>query len=227
MQIIFQDPFSSLNPRMTVGQLISEGLLIHKIGNAESRRAKAEELLEKVGLNSSYSNRYPHEFSGGQRQRIGIARALTLNPKFIVCDEAVSALDVSVQAQVLNLLNDLKQEFDLSYLFIAHNLSVVEHISDRIAVMYVGKIMELTSRDQLFAKPRHPYTKALFSAIPEISPGKRKERVILEGDIPSPANPPKGCRFHTRCPIATERCQQEEPLLKTIEEGHQVACHEV
>lgn len=227
MQIIFQDPFSSLNPRMTVGQLISEGLLIHKIGDSNSRRAKAEELLNRVGLNASYSNRYPHEFSGGQRQRIGIARALALNPKFIVCDEAVSALDVSVQAQVLNLLNDLKQEFNLSYLFIAHNLSVVEHIADRIAVMYVGKIMEITTRDQLFANPRHPYTKALFSAIPEINPGKRKERVILEGDIPSPANPPSGCRFHTRCPLATDRCKQEEPVLRTIDEGHQVACHEV
>lgn len=227
MQIIFQDPFSSLNPRMTVGQLISEGLLIHKIGDAQSRRAKAEELLDKVGLNASYSNRYPHEFSGGQRQRIGIARALALNPKFIVCDEAVSALDVSVQAQVLNLLNDLKGEFNLSYLFIAHNLSVVEHIADRIAVMYVGKIMELTTRDQLFANPRHPYTKALFSAIPEINPGKRKERVILEGDIPSPANPPSGCRFHTRCPLANERCKREEPQLRQIEDSHEVACHEV
>jgi len=227
MQIIFQDPFSSLNPRMTVGQLITEGLLIHNIGTSAERKQKAAELLKRVGLNPDYAGRYPHEFSGGQRQRIGIARALALQPEFLVCDEAVSALDVSVQAQVLNLLHDLKKEFNLSYLFIAHNLSVVEHISDRIAVMYLGKIMELTTRDKLFSDAKHPYTKALFSAIPEITPGKRKERILLEGDIPSPSSPPSGCRFHTRCPVATQRCQQDIPELREISSDHQVACHEV
>ncbi len=227
MQIIFQDPFSSLNPRMTVGQLISEGLLIHRVGTSAQRRENTAELLKKVGLSPDYAKRHPHEFSGGQRQRIGIARALALNPDFIVCDEAVSALDVSVQAQVLNLLSDLKKEFDLSYLFIAHNLSVVEHIADRIAVMYLGKIMELTDRDTLFSDPKHPYTKALFSAIPEITPGKRKERVLLQGDIPSPSSPPSGCCFHTRCPITVERCKREVPELRVVLGGHQVACHEV
>jgi len=227
MQIIFQDPFSSLNPRMTVGQLISEGLTIHSVGTSVQRREKSAELLEKVGLSADYAKRHPHEFSGGQRQRIGIARALALNPDFVVCDEAVSALDVSVQAQVLNLLSDLKKEFNLSYLFIAHNLSVVEHIADRIAVMYLGKIMELTDRDTLFSDPKHPYTKALFSAIPEITPGKRKERVLLQGDIPSPSSPPAGCCFHTRCPIVTERCRKEVPELRKALGGHQIACHEV
>ncbi|MCP4253908.1 MAG: dipeptide ABC transporter ATP-binding protein [Candidatus Scalindua sp.] len=227
MQIIFQDPFSSLNPRMTVGQLISEGLTIHSVGTSAQRRDKTSKLLEKVGLSADYAKRHPHEFSGGQRQRIGIARALALNPEFIVCDEAVSALDVSVQAQVLNLLSDLKKEFNLSYLFIAHNLSVVEHIADRIAVMYLGKIMELTDRDTLFSDPKHPYTKALFSAIPEITPGKRKERVLLQGDIPSPSSPPPGCCFHTRCPIMTERCREEVPELRKTLGGHQIACHEV
>jgi oligopeptide/dipeptide ABC transporter ATP-binding protein len=227
MQIIFQDPFSSLNPRMTVGQLISEGLTIHSVGTSAQRCEKSAELLKKVGLSPDYAKRHPHEFSGGQRQRIGIARALALNPDFIVCDEAVSALDVSVQAQVLNLLSDLKKEFNLSYLFIAHNLSVVEHIADRIAVMYLGKIMELTDRDTLFSDPKHPYTKALFSAIPEITPGKRKERVLLQGDIPSPSSPPPGCCFHTRCPIVTERCRKEVPALRKVLGGHQIACHEV
>lgn len=227
MQIIFQDPFSSLNPRMTVDQLISEGLTIHRVGTSAQRREKSAELLEKVGLSADYAKRHPHEFSGGQRQRIGIARALALNPDFIVCDEAVSALDVSVQAQVLNLLSDLKKEFNLSYLFIAHNLSVVEHIADRIAVMYLGRIMELTDRDTLFSAPKHPYTKALFSAIPEITPGKRKVRELLKGDIPSPSSPPPGCCFHTRCPIVTERCRKEIPELRKVLEGHQVACHEV
>ncbi|MHC4269844.1 MAG: ABC transporter ATP-binding protein [Planctomycetota bacterium] len=227
MQIIFQDPFSSLNPRMTVGQLISEGLLIHRVGTSAQRRENTAELLKKVGLSPDYAKRHPHEFSGGQRQRIGIARALALNPDFIICDEAVSALDVSVQAQVLNLLSDLKKEFDLSYLFIAHNLSVVEHIADRIAVMYLGKIMELTDRDNLFSDPKHPYTKALFSAIPEITPGKRKDRVLLQGDIPSPSSPPSGCCFHTRCPIMVERCKREVPELRVVLGGHQVACHEV
>jgi len=227
MQIIFQDPFSSLNPRMTVGQLISEGLTIHSVGTSVQRREKTAELLEKVGLSADYAKRHPHEFSGGQRQRIGIARALALNPDFIVCDEAVSALDVSVQAQVLNLLSDLKKEFNLSYLFIAHNLSVVEHIADRIAVMYLGKIMELTDRDTLFSDPKHPYTKALFSAIPEITPGKRKDRELLQGDIPSPSSPPPGCCFHTRCPIMTERCRKEVPELRKVLGGHQIACHEV
>lgn len=227
MQIIFQDPFSSLNPRMTVGQLISEGLAIHRIGTTVQRREKSAELLKKVGLSPDYAKRHPHEFSGGQRQRIGIARALALNPDFIVCDEAVSALDVSVQAQVLNLLSDLKKEFNLSYLFIAHNLSVVEHIADRIAVMYLGKIMELADRDTLFSDPKHPYTKALFSAIPEITPGKRKERVLLQGDIPSSSSPPPGCCFHTRCPIMTERCRNEVPELRKVLGGYQIACHEV
>ncbi|MBO06343.1 MAG: hypothetical protein CMI58_04855 [Parcubacteria group bacterium] len=227
MQIIFQDPFSSLNPRMTVGQLISEGLTIHSLGTFAQRREKSAELLEKVGLSADYAKRYPHEFSGGQRQRIGIARALALNPNFIVCDEAVSALDVSVQAQVLNLLSDLKKEFNLSYLFIAHNLSVVEHIADRIAVMYLGKIMELSDRDTLFSDPKHPYTKALFSAIPEITPGKRKDRELLKGDIPSPSSPPPGCCFHTRCPIMTKRCCKEVPELRKILGGQQIACHEV
>jgi oligopeptide/dipeptide ABC transporter ATP-binding protein len=227
MQIIFQDPFSSLNPRMTVGQLISEGLAIHRIGTTAQRREKTVELLKKVGLSPDYAKRHPHEFSGGQRQRIGIARALALNPDFIVCDEAVSALDVSVQAQVLNLLSDLKKEFNLSYLFIAHNLSVVEHIADRIAVMYLGKIMELADRDTLFSDPKHPYTKALFSAIPEITPGKRKDRVLLQGDIPSSSSPPPGCCFHTRCPIMTERCKMEVPELRKVLGGYQIACHEV
>jgi oligopeptide/dipeptide ABC transporter ATP-binding protein len=227
MQIIFQDPFSSLNPRMTVGQLISEGLIIHRVGTSFQRREKSAELLKKVGLSPDYAKRHPHEFSGGQRQRIGIARALSLNPDFIVCDEAVSALDVSVQAQVLNLLSDLKKEFNLSYLFIAHNLSVVEHIADRVAVMYLGKIMELTDRDTLFSDPKHPYTKALFSAIPEITPGKRKDRELLQGDIPSPSSPPPGCCFHTRCPIMTERCRKEVPELRKVLGGHQIACHEV
>jgi peptide/nickel transport system ATP-binding protein/oligopeptide transport system ATP-binding protein len=185
------------------------------------------ELLKKVGLSPDYAKRHPHEFSGGQRQRIGIARALALNPDFIVCDEAVSALDVSVQAQVLNLLSDLKKEFNLSYLFIAHNLSVVEHIADRIAVMYLGKIMELADRDTLFSDPKHPYTKALFSAIPEITPGKRKDRVLLQGDIPSSSSPPPGCCFHTRCPIMTERCKMEVPELRKVLGGYQIACHEV
>lgn len=227
MQIIFQDPFSSLNPRMTVGQLISEGLTIHSVGTSIQRREKTSELLEKVGLSADYAKRHPHEFSGGQRQRIGIARALALNPDFIICDEAVSALDVSVQAQVLNLLSDLKKEFNLSYLFIAHNLSVVEHIADRIAVMYLGKIMELTDRDTLFSNPKHPYTKALFSAIPEITPGKRKNRVLLKGDIPSPSSPPSGCCFHTRCPIMVDRCKSEVPGLRNVLTGHQIACHEI
>lgn len=227
MQIIFQDPFSSLNPRMTVGQLISEGLLIHRVGTSAQRREKTAELLTKVGLSPDYAKRHPHEFSGGQRQRLGIARALALNPDFIVCDEAVSALDVSVQAQVLNLLSDLKKDFDLSYLFIAHNLSVVEHIADRIAVMYLGKIMELTDRDTLFSDPRHPYTKALFSAIPEITQSKRKQRVLLKGDIPSPSSPPSGCCFHTRCPIMVDRCKREVPDLRAVQGEHHVACHEV
>ncbi|KHE93495.1 MAG: putative ABC transporter ATP-binding component [Candidatus Scalindua brodae] len=227
MQVIFQDPFSALNPRMTVGQLISEGLIIHRVGTTVQKRERTAELLKKVGLSPDYAKRHPHEFSGGQRQRIGIARALALNPDFIVCDEAVSALDVSVQAQVLNLLSDLKKEFNLSYLFIAHNLSVVEHIADRVAVMYLGKIMELADRDTLFSDPKHPYTKALFSAIPEITPGKRKDRELLQGDMPSPSSPPPGCCFHTRCPIMVERCKKEVPELRKILGEHQVACHEV
>ncbi|MGE4158846.1 MAG: ABC transporter ATP-binding protein [Planctomycetota bacterium] len=227
MQIIFQDPYSSLNPRMTVGSIVGEGLVIHGRGTSAERREKVAALLTKVGLNPDYMSRYPHEFSGGQRQRIGIARALALSPKFIVCDEAVSALDVSVQAQVLNLLKDLKNEMGLSYLFIAHNLSVVEHLADRVAVMYLGRIVELCSRDDLYRSPRHPYTQALLSAIPEITPGVRKERKAVGGELPSPANPPSGCHFHPRCPLATERCRKEVPVLRQIAPNHQVSCHEV
>ncbi len=225
LQIIFQDPYSSLNPRMTVENLIGEAMRIHGICGPDEVRDRVKELLEKVGLQGSYVSRYPHEFSGGQRQRIGIARALALRPEFIVCDEAVSALDVSVQAQVINLLQDLQDEFSLSYLFIAHDLSVVRHISDRIAVMYLGRIVELADCDELFAHPAHPYSQALLSAIPEPNPRRVKERVILQGDVPSPVNPPAGCRFHTRCPAAFARCRSEAPALTEVGPGHHVACH--
>jgi oligopeptide/dipeptide ABC transporter ATP-binding protein len=224
MQIIFQDPYASLNPRLPIGESVMEGLQIHKIGHPKERWDIAVNMLKKVGLEDYHSRRYPHEFSGGQRQRIGIARALALQPKFIICDEPVSALDVSIQSQVLNILKDLQQEFGLTYLFIAHNLSVVEHISDRVAVMYLGKMVELTGRDVLFREPLHPYTKALMSAIPAADPGLKRERIILKGDVPSPLNPPKGCRFHPRCPVVIERCSREEPQFKEARPGHWVAC---
>jgi oligopeptide/dipeptide ABC transporter ATP-binding protein len=224
MQIIFQDPYASLNPRMPIGESVMEGLQIHRIGHPKERWEVAINMLKKVGLEEYHARRYPHEFSGGQRQRIGIARALALNPKFIVCDEPVSALDVSIQSQVLNILKDLQKEFGLTYLFIAHNLSVVEHISDRVGVMYLGKMVELTDRESLYREPLHPYTKALLSAIPVPHPNVKRERTILKGDVPSPLNPPKGCRFHTRCPIAVEKCGQEEPEFLEKRPGHFVAC---
>jgi peptide/nickel transport system ATP-binding protein/oligopeptide transport system ATP-binding protein len=225
MQIIFQDPYSSLDPRMPVGESIAEGLLVHGMRDTKKRNDIVIEMLRKVGLEDYHARRYPHEFSGGQRQRIGIARALALQPKFIVCDEPVSALDVSIQSQVLNILKDLQAEFGLTYLFIAHNLSVVEHISDRVGVMYLGKMVELTDRDSLFADPLHPYTKALLSAIPIPDPTVKRERMILQGDVPSPVNPPKGCRFHTRCPFAIDKCKEIEPQLKELKPGHFAACH--
>ncbi len=225
VQIIFQDPFSSLNPRKTVEGIISEPLKVHGIGTAEERRARVAELLKLVGMAPDYAKRYPHEFSGGQRQRIGIARALALNPKFIVCDEPVSALDVSIQAQVINLMRDLQRELGLTYLFISHNLAVVRHIADRVAVMYLGKIVEITDKHALYDDPLHPYTKALLSAIPIAKPGEPRNRTVLTGDVPSPMAPPKGCRFNTRCPVAEARCREIEPPLVDAGQGHQVACH--
>jgi oligopeptide/dipeptide ABC transporter ATP-binding protein len=230
MQIVFQDPYASLNPRMTVGEIVGEGPYVHGLRDKREREEVVRELLSRVGLNQSHIHRYPHEFSGGQRQRIGIARALALNPEFIVCDEPVSALDVSIQSQVLNLLDDLQQELGLTYLFIAHNLAVVEHISDRVGVMYLGKLVELASVDDLYATPAHPYTVALLSAVPETDPRKRKKRIVLKGDVPSPVAPPSGCRFHTRCWLRErlgnpERCVSEEPLLRDIRPGQQAACH--
>jgi peptide/nickel transport system ATP-binding protein len=230
MQIVFQDPYASLNPRMTVGEIVGEGPFVHGLRDKREREEVVRELLSRVGLNQSHIHRYPHEFSGGQRQRIGIARALALNPEFIVCDEPVSALDVSIQSQVLNLLDDLQQELGLTYLFIAHNLAVVEHISDRVGVMYLGKLVELAPVDDLYATPAHPYTVALLSAVPETDPRKRKKRIVLKGDVPSPVAPPSGCRFHTRCWLRErlgnpERCVSEEPLLRDIRPGQQAACH--
>jgi oligopeptide/dipeptide ABC transporter ATP-binding protein len=224
MQIIFQDPYSSLDPRMPVGESISEGLRIHTDKKAQERYDVVVEMLSRVGMRADHARRYPHEFSGGQRQRIGIARALALRPKFIVCDEPVSALDVSIQAQVLNILKELQQEFNLTYMFIAHNLSVVEHFSDRVGVMYLGKMVELATREDLYRDPLHPYTQALMSAIPVPDPTLKRQRVILQGDVPSPFNPPSGCRFHTRCPLAFDKCSEEEPPFKDYGNEHYAAC---
>jgi oligopeptide transport system ATP-binding protein len=227
IQIIFQDPFASLNPRMSIGEIIGEPVRIHGIASGKAVEERVQELLSLVGLQPYHVNRYPHEFSGGQRQRVGVARALAVDPRFIVCDEPVSALDVSIQAQIINLLEDLQKKLKLTYLFIAHDLSVVRHISTRVAVMYVGKIVELADRDALYEQPMHPYTQALLSAIPIPDPvlEKRRKRIVLTGDIPSPVSPPPGCRFHTRCPVAFERCKTEEPPLREYAPGHFAACH--
>jgi oligopeptide transport system ATP-binding protein len=229
MQMIFQDPYASLNPRMTVGDIIGEPMLVHNIAKGKERRSQVQDLLRVVGLNPYFVNRYPHEFSGGQRQRIGVARALALRPEFIICDEPISALDVSIQAQIINLLEDLQAEFNLTYLFIAHDLSVVRHISDRIAVMYLGKIVELTTRAELYEHPLHPYTQALLSAVPIPDPvvEEQRKRVILEGDVPSPANPPVGCNFNTRCPVVMDICKEQEPEFKESASGHWAACFRV
>lgn len=226
MQIIFQDPYASLNPRMTVGSIVGEPLTIHKIVKGKARDEKVAQILEKVGLRPEHMRRYPHEFSGGQRQRIGIARALALNPKLIIADEPVSALDVSIQAQVINLLEDLQEEFGIAYLVISHDLSVVQHICDRIAVMYLGEIVEIAKADELVMYPRHPYSEALLSAVPVPDPSVvKKKRILLRGDVPSPVNPPPGCRFHTRCPYKEDKCSIESPTLRVISEGHVTACH--
>ena len=224
MQIIFQDPYSSLDPRLPIGESISEGLRVHTNMSGQQRYETVAEMLTRVGMRADHARRYPHEFSGGQRQRIGIARALALRPKFIVCDEPISALDVSIQAQVLNILRELQRDFGLTYLFIAHNLSV-EHFSERVGVMYLGKMVEMAQRDALYAEPLHPYTQALMSAIPVPDPTMRRQRILLEGDVPSPLNPPSGCRFHTRCPLAFDLCSQQEPPLKDYGGGHYAACH--
>jgi peptide/nickel transport system ATP-binding protein len=225
VQIIFQDPFSSLSPRMSVFDIVSEPLLIHGMNDESERRARVRELLEKVGLRVQHMNRYPHAFSGGQRQRIGIARALALHPKLVVCDEPVSALDVSIQAQVLNLLKDLQTEFGLAYLFIAHDLGVVEHISDRVAVMYLGRIVEMASSEALYASPKHPYTEALLSAVPAAAPNSKRQRIVLQGDVPNPASPPSGCAFHPRCRYAQQICQTTTPELREVAPGQVAACH--
>jgi len=229
MQMIFQDPQACLNPRMTVGSIISEPLDEHTTLSRREKRERVAELLDAVGMRKDFANRYPHEFSGGQRQRIGIARALALEPEFIVCDEPIAALDVSIQAQVVNLLEELQRERNLTFLFISHDLSMVRHIADRIAVMYLGKIVELASRDQLYSNPQHPYTQALLSAVPVPNPATeaRRERIILQGDVPSPANPPSGCNFSTRCPLATDRCRTESPAWRELGDGRHVACHMV
>lgn len=226
MQIVFQDPYASLDPRMTIGDIVGEGIDIHHLcANAKERHDKIISLLERVGLNSEHANRYPHEFSGGQRQRVGIARALAVDPEFIVCDEPVSALDVSIQAQIINLLNELQDKYKLTYLFISHDLSVVEHISDTVGVMYLGNLVEYGAKEDIFRNPLHPYTKALFSAIPIPDPNVKMNRIVLEGSIPSPANPPKGCKFHTRCANCMACCKEEAPVQREIEPGHFVCCH--
>jgi len=225
MQIIFQDPYASLNPRHTVEKIVGEPLLVHGMKSAKERKERVQELLEVVGLSTYHASRYPHQFSGGQRQRIGIARALANNPKLIICDEPVSALDVSIQSQILNLMEELRDQFNLTYIFIAHDLSVVKHISDRIGVMYLGRMVELTDKEKLYDNPKHPYTQALLSAVPLPDPDLQKERIILKGDVPSPANPPSGCAFHTRCPHAMDICKEVRPEFKPVEDNHFVACH--
>lgn len=225
IQMVFQDPYASLNPKWKIKRTLIEPLIVHGIGSKKERNDKVKDILNIVGLNESYAERYPHEFSGGQRQRIGIARALILNPKLIIADEPVSALDISVQAQVINILRDLQKEFQLTYMFITHDLSVVEHIADRVMVMYLGRVVEVSTTEKLFQNPNHPYTKALISAIPEVNSAKEKERIILSGDVPNPADPPSGCAFHTRCPYASDICKTKRPVLQSVNEEQEVACH--